>query len=110
MMGQSDGFTLVKGMSSFGLTKARKRANIDQSKFSRFSEMTRTHATHFDPNDTVRTKQLGGTERRNKNKHRTIDQRELTNSDQFDGNQAPYANSVYTSETMPVIDQRGIGQ
>jgi hypothetical protein len=39
MMGASDGFTLVKGISSFGLTKARKRAKID----NRFSEMTKTY-------------------------------------------------------------------
>lgn len=29
MMGHSDGFTLVKGISSYGLTKLRKKAGVD---------------------------------------------------------------------------------
>ena len=29
MMGHSDGFTLVKGISSYGLTKLRKRAGVE---------------------------------------------------------------------------------
>jgi len=74
MMGASDGFTLVKGISSFGLTKARKRANID----NRFSEMTKTYTSVF--NETKRTKKLAGTERRQK-QHRTIDIRISKNGD-----------------------------
>lgn len=79
MMGASDGFTLVKGISSYGLTKARKRANID----NRFSEMTKTYDSQFDGmKETKRTKKLGGTERRQKH-HKTIDVREVTYSDDY---------------------------
>ena len=44
MMGHSDGFTLVKGISSYGLTKLRKKAGVDvisevtQSNFNNFNE------------------------------------------------------------------------
>lgn len=61
MMGASDGFTLVKGISSYGLTKARKRANID----NRFSEMTKTYVSNFDGmQQSRRGKKLAETERR----------------------------------------------
>ena len=38
MMGASDGFTLVKGISSYGLTKLRKMAGVDIT-----SEVTQTN-------------------------------------------------------------------
>ena len=45
MIGHTDGFTLVKGISSYGMNKMRKRANIDESKISNFSDMTKTQTS-----------------------------------------------------------------
>ena len=46
MMGQSDGFTLVKGISSYGLKQMKKRANVFDD-FSNVSEMTKTNTSRF---------------------------------------------------------------
>jgi hypothetical protein len=63
MMGHSDGFTLVKGISSYGMSKMRKRANIDESKISNFSDMTKTQTSVIEA-----ASHRGGDKRNRKNK------------------------------------------
>lgn len=57
MMGHSDGFTLVKGISSYGLTKLRKKAgveitsevtqsNFNKSKMANFNSLNETEQTN----------------------------------------------------------------
>lgn len=42
MMGESDGFTLVKGLSSYGLKKQRRQAARDDGRFSNLSDFSKT--------------------------------------------------------------------
>ena len=50
MMGESDGFTLVKGISSYGLKKQIRRANIDDGRTSNMSDFSKTINSQFDKN------------------------------------------------------------
>ena len=48
MMGESDGFTLVKGISSYGLKKQIRRANIEEGRASNMSDASKTITSQFD--------------------------------------------------------------
>ncbi len=48
MMGESDGFTLVKGISSYGLKKQIRRANIEEGRTSNMSDASKTMTSQFD--------------------------------------------------------------
>lgn len=50
MMGESDGFTLVKGISSYGLKKQIRRANIDDGRTSNMSDLSKTINSQLDKN------------------------------------------------------------
>ena len=117
-MGHSDGFTLVKGISSYGMSKMRKRANIDESKISNFSDMTKTQTSM------VAVASYHGGDKRNRNnkkkmnhtvepqlhsRHRIRDEdTDLDRQQEGAGSELPaahnQASSFYTQATLPAAE------
>ena len=105
MMGNTDGFTLVKGISSYGMNKMRKRANIDESKISNFSDMTKTATSQFGVTpDGNRNKKKESRNRKNKMNHTVEpqinsrhrireDDMDLDGQEEGDGGVLPAANN-----------------
>lgn len=118
MMGESDGFTLVKGISSYGLKKQRRQAARDDGRFSNMSDFSKTANSHIDQQQTAESRRRG-----HGRKHSTLGAmglgqqyadalaaQELTHEGQGSAQMGPAGSGEYdgTTTTLPVLDHHNI--